>query len=277
MPANPTNPQNQSLMKRLAMLIVAAAATALAVFPTGQITEKITDNGVSRQMATCLLERDSATFARLKDRLPDRMTSTALYRNYIGCWKISGDSLFLDSILVPDLTSSGIRYKALPVDDIYGARRTPSGYFADWVTDTLRVVSGEIVRYVHAGWASVWAQEDYVTVRNGVVERRTADHNRRVNPVKNFQEAIQKAVSEADLGTIPHRLTLGLRYTEFDADGRPLACEARVDHTSGDSAVDARVARAVQQLFLEKNLLPVYYIRGRYISDPLHLPISPRP
>ena len=59
------------------------------------------------------------------------------------------------------------------IDDIYAAHRTPSGYFADWVTDTVRIVSGNLVYYRHMGWQSYWENEEFVSVKDGLIKDRT--------------------------------------------------------------------------------------------------------
>ena len=80
--------------------MVLGGAMVMAAFATGQITEKIVDYGVGKGMATYLLELDSVSFSTLKGCIPNRLTSTALWRGYIGHWKIERDSLFLDSVMV---------------------------------------------------------------------------------------------------------------------------------------------------------------------------------
>lgn len=68
------------------------------------------DCGHEKNMASRLLELDSASFSRLKERISDKMVSTDLWRGYIGHWEIKNDSLFLDSILVSDNAGDSRRF-----------------------------------------------------------------------------------------------------------------------------------------------------------------------
>lgn len=255
-------------MKRL-FSVVLGVAMFMAAFATGQITEKIVDNGLGKGMATCLLELDSVSFANLKARIPKRLTSTALWRGYIGHWKIERDSLFLDSVLVGD--SEDNRFVPIAINDIYASRRTTSGYFADWVSDTLRVVSGDFVRYVHMDWKSDWENEEYVVVEDGVVKDRVVYHNRVINPVAEGEA--RKVIDSLDFGFVPKRMILRIGYQDFDADGNPTECTAEVVRGSGDATVDEKVVQAINDLAVMRRIVPVYYIRGRYRSPQIDLSI----
>ena len=255
-------------MKRL-FSVVLGGAMVMAAFATGQITEKIVDYGVGKGMATYLLELDSVSFSTLKGCIPNRLTSTALWRGYIGHWKIERDSLFLDSVMVGNREDN--RFVPIAIDDIYASRRTASGYFADWVSDTLRVVSGDFVRYVHMDWKSDWEIEEYVVVESGVVKDRIVYHNRVINPVAEGEA--RRVIDSLDFGFVPKRMILRIGYQDFDADGKPTECTAEVVRGSGDAAVDEKVVQALNDLAVMRRIVPVYYIRGRYCSPEIDLPI----
>lgn len=253
-------------MKRLFSVLL-GVGVVVAAFATGQITERIVDNGVDKGMATCLLELDSVTFSELEKRIPKKLSSTALWRGYIGHWKIENDSLFLDSVMVG--AQGGSRFVPAALDDIYASRRTPSGYFADWVSDTLRVVSGDIMRYVHMGWKSDWENEEYVVIEGGLVKGRIMYHNRVANPVA--EGDARKVIDSLDLGFIPNRILLHIGYRDFDFAGKPTGCVVEVVRGSGDAAVDDRVVQAINDPSVMRRLVPVYYICGRYCSPQIDL------
>lgn len=255
-------------MKRL-FSVVLGGAMVMAAFATAQITEKIVDNGVGKGMATCLLELDSVSFSNLKERIPNKLTSTALWRGYIGHWKIERDSLFLDSVMVGGREDN--RFVPIAIHDIYASHRTASGYFADWVSDTLRVVSGDFVRYVHMDWKSDWENEEYVVVEDGVVKDRKVYHNRVINPVAEGEA--RRVIDSLDFGFVPKRMILRIGYQDFDADGNPTECTADVVRGSGDATVDEKVVQAINDLDVMRRIVPVYYIRGRYSSPKIDLPI----
>lgn len=255
-------------MKRL-FTVVLGGAMVIAAFATGQITEKIVDKGVGKGLATYLLELDSVSFSSLKERIPTELTCTVLWRGYIGHWKIERDSLFLDSVMVENREVS--RFVPIEIDDIYASRRTTSGYFADWVSDTLRVVSGDLVRYVHMGWESDWENEEYVVVEDGVVKDRIVYHNRVINPVA--ESEVMRVIDSLNFSDIPKRMTLRVGYLDFDADGNPTGCTAEVVRSSGNATTDKKVVQTISDLAVMRRIVPIYYILGQYCSPEIYLPI----
>lgn len=239
--------------------------SAIAAFATAQFTERINDGGIEKGMANCLLELDSVSFSRLKDRLPGEIASTALWRRYIGHWKIKNDSLFLDSVLVKDNSCVSRQFVPAEIDDIYASRRTTSGFFADWVTDTVRIVSGPIVCYQHMGWESDWETEELLTVEGGRVKDRNIYKNRVVNPVSNG--SMKAIIDSLNLGVIPGKILLRLGYQGFDKDGTPTGYKADIQHSCGDTTVDDRIVRAFQNAEIISKLVPIYYVRGQYKFD----------
>lgn len=249
-------------MRRLTVVFF-LVLSVLSAFPTARITERINDNGVDKGLCSLLLELDSISFSRLKSRIHHDMTSTALWRNYIACWKIKNDSLFLDSLLVP--VKQPEKYLPVGIDDIYGGRRTESGYFANWVTDTLRLVSGDVVNYVLMGWGSTWQHEERVAVEKGIIKGRELSENRLVHQGVSESEML-KLRDNIDVGEIPGRIGLDVKYSSYDADGKPIGCDIKVLRSCGDKAVDCRVVKVTEKWLLEARPFPIYYINGRYIS-----------
>ena len=260
-------------MRRL-LSIVLMVTTVVMAFSTGQITEQINDNGVDKGLTRCLLELDSVSFSKIKERIPSKPVSTALWRNYIGHWTIKNDSLFLDSVLVRDKTSDNSRFVTAIIDDIYAMRRTPSGYFADWVTDTFRVVSGKVIRYQHMGWKSDWENEELVSVNGGLIKGRIVYENRLVNPASEDEDRVRTAIDSLELGYIPKRIVLRLGYRGFDDKGTPTGYKVKVLRSCGDTIIDNKVVGAFKDSTVMRRLIPVYYIQGKYNSWERTIPIS---
>lgn len=74
-------------------------------------------------------------------------TRTSNYRGYVGTWEIKEDKLFL----------------------VDGPERMEYPVFADWVTQELHIWNGPELEYVHAGFGSLYEEDVYFTVENGVV------------------------------------------------------------------------------------------------------------
>lgn len=257
-------------MKRFVLLIF-VGLVAFVGFATAQFCELIYDGGVRKSMCSLLLELDSAAFSEIKDRLPQRAASTALWRNYIGCWKIKNDSLFLDSVLVCKGSDS---YKPIFIDDIFAANKTTSGYFANWISDSLRVVSGDIIHYNHMGWESKWENEEFITVEDGIVKKRVCKNNRLVN--KGIEETRFRALLDSlELGEIPRKMILQVSYSDFETEGNPTSCRIEVCRGSGETATDNRVVTAIEKFLLTSKALPIYYIDDKYTTHPYIIPIVP--
>ena len=86
-------------------------------------------------------------------------TSTACWRGYIGTWLIEMDLLYLIDI---DKTQDG----HLGVDFIFPGQKK---VFADWFTGRIRVPQGEMLRYVHAGYGSVYEKDLFLEFKNGIL------------------------------------------------------------------------------------------------------------
>ena len=257
------------------IILFALLLTALTGFSTGQITEHINDNGVDKKLCSLLLEQDTLTYSILKRRIPERLSTTALRRNYIGYWKIKNDSLFHDYITVPNENCKEEKYTRVKIEDLYPSKYTDSGYFADWVNDTLRIVSGNVINYIHSGWMQTWEHEELVAVEKGIIKGRTPFDNRIVYTGHSDTE-IREMYKKLDFGKIPERMVISLGYATFDAEGKPSTCNIRVIKSCGDKSIDEHVVKVIEEWMLTCLPLPVYYIRGKYKSDKtllLNLPV----
>jgi hypothetical protein len=96
--------------------------------------------------------------------------STDLWRGYIGTWEIRDDRLYL--LGVKGQYEDGTQ---LTLEAIFPG--FPSRVFAHWFTGTLRVVQGELIRYVHSGYASTYEMDLLIDVEFGVVIARRFRHN----------------------------------------------------------------------------------------------------
>lgn len=79
--------------------------------------------------------------------------STMCWRNYFAAWSIRNGRLFLQRI-----------------DGKY-ALSGVGPLFAEWVSETLRVVGGDVVRHRHAGYGARWATELEIVVCHGAVRQ----------------------------------------------------------------------------------------------------------
>ena len=94
------------------------------------------------------------------------MTSTACYRGYRATWEIKNDSLFLIKIMKGCSSWGDEEPESFNLENEFGSREV----FAKWVNSTLYSPRGELVQYVHAGYASIYEKEKYIRILNGKVD-----------------------------------------------------------------------------------------------------------
>jgi hypothetical protein len=94
-----------------------------------------------------------------------KATSTALWRGYVGSWTIENDRLYLTKLSGNTQTDEGL--KKVVLTDMFPGY--PDGVFAHWYTGEMRCPQGELLKYVHGGYASSYEKDLFIDVRQGVV------------------------------------------------------------------------------------------------------------
>ena len=88
------------------------------------------------------------------------LLSTACWRGYQGFWEIQNGRFFL----------RGLRGKFELVGE--------EPLFADWFSGMLRIPDGELIEYIHMGFASVYEREIHIKIDQGVVVSSETIENR---------------------------------------------------------------------------------------------------
>jgi hypothetical protein len=94
----------------------------------------------------------------------DAETSACL-RGYEGTWAIESDRLYLVKLQGGSVTNAGWIERSLV--DLFP--EYPDGVFAHWFTGELRCSKGQLLNYVHGGYASQYEQDLFIEVVRGVV------------------------------------------------------------------------------------------------------------
>jgi hypothetical protein len=107
---------------------------------------------------------------------PFHARHTANRRGYVGEWEIRDHRLYL--IGLHGTLKDGTEVTLETVFPGFGER-----VFAKWFSGTLRVPQGDMVRYMHLGFGSLYAIELFLQIEQGVVvgkreERNTAKKSR---------------------------------------------------------------------------------------------------
>ncbi len=134
---------------------------------TAQIHETLIYDGNETSMAFCPpLPEDNPRIKRLTDEeikandVDSIIFSTACWREYVGTWEIKEGRFYLVRL-------EG-RYRLNGSEPL----------FADWFTGVLRIPRGEMIRYVHMGYGSVFEEEAHVKVEQGIVTKTKLVDNR---------------------------------------------------------------------------------------------------
>ena len=126
---------------------------------TAQISEILHYKGDSLSMRATPLS-DYFELMGISPDFQDR--STACWRRYVGNWEISLDRLYLIGISATYEDGSEVT-----LGDFFPG--FDSRVFAHWFSGVLSIPQGDLVEYVHMGYASVYERDLLISVEQGVV------------------------------------------------------------------------------------------------------------
>lgn len=101
---------------------------------------------------------------------PFRSSSTALWRGYVGNWEIINERLYIVG-LHGNLVDGRDATLATVFPDF------PQRVFAHWYSGEIRIPEGRMLRYVHAGYASVFERDLILEMERGLVAKVTVKDN----------------------------------------------------------------------------------------------------
>jgi hypothetical protein len=134
---------------------------------TAQVGESLLYNGDERSMCCEPLTQ----FFDLGGKKPDfGTTSTACWRGYFGKWEVCDQRLYLIGIeaRLADGTSVGL-------ETMFPG--FPERVFAHWFTGAVRIPEGELLEYVHGGYASVNERDLLLTFEHGFLQHTSLREN----------------------------------------------------------------------------------------------------
>jgi hypothetical protein len=175
-------------MRKWLFTLAFTTAAALAGDPalaTAQQADKLIVDGRQERLNTNPLEPWRAAQG---DRIPEMPSmSSANWRGYVATWEVDAGKLWLRSVMGRKPTGRMERIETVSLDGKPGVHEIPefaphdylpelfpgrTTVVAEWFTGTLIVPRGELVDYVHMGYASTYERYLVVWVRKGEVVRR---------------------------------------------------------------------------------------------------------
>lgn len=127
---------------------------------TAQIPEQLRYNGENHSMFTNPLD---GLFAVEGNSPQFKVQCTALRRGYIGQWEIIDDRLYLTGL--QGTLESGDEASVTTIFPGF-----PGSVFAHWYSGTIIIPQGELLEYVHVGYASTYEKDLLLELERGVVK-----------------------------------------------------------------------------------------------------------
>ena len=159
-------------MKNKIFIVVFLVLCSLStlVQATGQIGEKIIIGRDTLWMLSCPLKADTTLSRKVSERLDPKVMCTALWRGYIGTWRLENETLYLEAIHL-------FNGKRVNLDGIFDAYLENGRIAARWFSGEIRVVRGEQVYYEHMGFAQYHEHETIYSLCDGVVTKEKEIYN----------------------------------------------------------------------------------------------------
>lgn len=127
---------------------------------TGQASELIIFEGDTLEMLTEPLESFLREHEPRNQYYPflENGCSTALWRGYIGLWKLENNELILIDVFACGDRDESIREKIFP---------NKERIVADWFSGELSIQHGEVIKYNHSAYDRYYEEETVVTLESG--------------------------------------------------------------------------------------------------------------
>ena len=158
-------------MKRIALALL-SLVVALPLWATAQAPDVLKVDGKTYQLQSNPLEPYLAAHG---DKMPaPEVRSTGLWRGYIATFALRDGHLYVDDVKM--LTKKYLHSDAPEEKQLKSVMAALFGdaapRIATWFTGNLIVPTGEMVHYVHMGYASTYSSYLVVTVIEGNVRER---------------------------------------------------------------------------------------------------------
>ncbi len=102
-----------------------------------------------------------------------KFSCTANWRGYLGTWKIEDGFLYLTAL---QEGSCARNPPSIPLSVVFKNQQPPIK--ATWYTGEIRIPKGELLRYVHMGFASIYEKETRIHIRQGkVIQEEEIDNS----------------------------------------------------------------------------------------------------
>lgn len=190
--------------------------------------------------------------------------STALWRGYVGLWRIENNQLFL-----VDVYACGDKKRSIK-DQIFKGQ--DSEIFADWFTGDLFIQKGKVIKYNHFGYDRYYEMEIVATVNGGIIETEKEfkngvepNDNRFSRDPKDIQAEIYKRINWSRLPKLSKDKKLFLTM-KFDGEGK-------ISETELNGEIEKEYEEEIESILKTFPTIQVFYSRGQPIDEGMVIPI----
>ena len=157
-------------MRNLVKTLLSLICLTLCVFlqATAQTPDYLILNGKKVSLHSNPLER---FFESHPERSPkSEITSTACWRGYVATFEIKEGRFLVNKItvLIKDPKAPAKEFRTIEKDVTKTVFEDPNEPFCDWYTGAVIIPEGEVVNYVHMGYASTFERYTVLTVVKGI-------------------------------------------------------------------------------------------------------------
>ncbi len=126
---------------------------------TAQINEILILSGKKYSMCSCPLQ----LYLNLS-KIPKKIccSKTSLWRGYVGTWEIIDERLYLIELQGNFVDGSFVNLEAL-------FPGYPDRVFAHWYSGLLRIPLGQMLKYEHMGFGSIYESNLRIRIEKGVI------------------------------------------------------------------------------------------------------------
>jgi hypothetical protein len=206
-----------------ALIILLFVLCSKNLLATGQFGDVLIINGKTVEVFSNPLEqyfekKGNRTIGKID--MNEEGGCTALWRGYVATWELKNDSLFLVRIEINYCDKP----KEINLKNEFGSKKV----FADWVNCTIICPKGELLEYVHMGYASIYEEEKHYIFEQGklvgteIINYLERDNNLLFPGIDFLHDTIWtliiKSISEVEMDSIDADFC-GFLYINFDENG----------------------------------------------------------
>jgi hypothetical protein len=190
--------------------------------------------------------------------------STALWRGYVGLWRIENNRLLLVDVYACGNKKESIKDKIFIPQD--------SEIFADWFTGDLFIEKGKVIKYNHSGYDRYYEMEIVANVNGGIIENEKEykngvepSDNRFSRDPKDIQAEIYKRINWNRLPKLSKDKKLILTL-KFDGEGK-------ISETEINGGIEKEYEDEIESILKTFPTIQVFYSRGKPIDEGWVIPI----